>query len=127
MKVFSAKALLMIILLAGTPIGEFVKLPMLVYHMVSHFQEDPKMSLAEFFDMHYNRGLVMDEDYHQDMQLPFKASQGVVSFVWGELSPLAFPLNPAPENFTIKKTIGQNSFDLPSSYLSCIWQPPRLS
>ena len=38
----------MIILLAGTPIGEFVKLPMLVYHMVSHFQEDPKMSLAEF-------------------------------------------------------------------------------
>ena len=127
MKVFQPRALLMIILLAGTPIGEFVKLPMLVYHMVSHFQEDPKWVLLNFFDMHYNRGLVMDEDYHQDMQLPFKASQGVVSFVWGELSLLAFPLNPAPENFTIKKTIGQNSFDLPSSYLSCIWQPPRLS
>lgn len=125
MKVLTAKALLMIILLAGTPLGELVKLPMLFVHMVNHMNEDPAMSLADFFDMHYNRGLVMDEDYHQDMKLPFKASQSNLSFVWGEVNVLEFPNIQYREGYTVHKSIGQKTADMPSSYLSRIWQPPR--
>ena len=116
----------MIILLAGTPLGEFVKLPMLFVHLVNHMNEDPAMSLADFFDMHYNKGLVLDEDYHQDMNLPFKASQSNLAFVWGEVNELEFPYIQHIEGCAIHKSIGNKTTDMPSSYLSRIWQPPRL-
>lgn len=126
MKALTAKVLLMIILLAGTPLGELVKLPMLFVHMVNHMNEDPAMTLADFFDMHYSRGLIVDEDYHQDMSLPFKAIQSNLSFVWGEVSVLQFPNNQHSEGYSARKSIGKKTAAMPSSYLSSIWQPPRL-
>lgn len=33
------------------------------------------MSVWEYLDMHYMQSVVYDEDFHQDMQLPFKCMQ----------------------------------------------------
>lgn len=35
--------------------------------------------------MHYNQGIVIDEDYHQDMQLPFKSVPSNVCFILGDI------------------------------------------
>src|SRR5690606_22129474 len=52
---------------------EALKLPLLVQHYIKHISEHPEMSVREFISMHYLEGIIMDEDYDQDMQLPFKA------------------------------------------------------
>ena len=127
MKVFTAKVLLAIVLCAGTPLGELVKLPLLVSHMISHLEEDPQMSLVGFFHMHYNQGIVLDEDFQQDMQLPFKTSQGTISFVWGDIQSIDFPAWSASAAVGKRHQLSLAETDLPSSYLSHIWQPPRHS
>lgn len=72
MKVWIARFLLMVCIFSFTPLREMVKLPVLVVHYFHHRAEDSSMSIAEFFDMHYLQGIIYDEDYTQDMQLPFK-------------------------------------------------------
>lgn len=127
MKQILAKAMLCMFLLAATPMGELLKLPLLVHHLVTHLEEDPEMSLSEFFKIHYNQGIVVDEDYHQDMQLPFKSVPSNVCFVLGDIHNL-----PVMEMTLLPGKIGKEKIrniktDLPSSFLSRIWQPPRLS
>lgn len=114
-------------LLASTPMGELLKLPLLVHHLLTHLEEDPQMSLAEFFDMHYDQGIVVDEDYHQDMQLPFKSVQSNVCFVLGDIQVLqAIEWSGIP-GYRRSEKIKDTTPDLPSSFLSCIWQPPKLA
>ncbi|MBK8851687.1 MAG: hypothetical protein IPN73_16280 [Saprospiraceae bacterium] len=114
-------------LLAATPMGELLKLPLLVHHLVTHLEEEPEMSLAEFFKMHYNQGIVIDEDYHQDMQLPFKSVPSNVCFILGDIHGLPLmEMTPMPGKIG-KEKIRVITPDLPSSFLSRIWQPPRLS
>lgn len=114
-------------LLASTPMGELLKLPLLVHHMITHMVEDPQMSLVEFFDMHYDQGIVIDEDYHQDMQLPFKSVPSNVCFVLGDFHGLPL-MELAPDLGKLcKAKIMCKTPDLPSSFLSRIWQPPRLA
>ncbi|MBK9686343.1 MAG: hypothetical protein IPO65_00765 [Saprospiraceae bacterium] len=122
-----AKSMLCIFLLAATPMGELLKLPLLVHHLVTHLEEEPEMSLAEFFKMHYNQGIVIDEDYHQDMQLPFKSVPSNICFILGDIHGLPLmEMTPMPGKIG-KEKIRVITPDLPSSFLSRIWQPPRLS
>ena len=122
-----ARSLLCMFLLAATPMGELLKLPLLVHHLLTHLEEDPQMSLGEFFKMHYDQGIVMDEDYHQDMQLPFKSVPSNVCFVLGDIHGLPLMEMTSMPGKIGKEKIRVNTPDLPSSFLSCIWQPPRLS
>lgn len=55
-----------------TPVRELVKLPSLLHHYYMHIHENPEITISDFFDMHYAHGIVFDEDYEQDMKLPFK-------------------------------------------------------
>ena len=73
MKPALAKFLIAIYLFSFTPLKELNRVPLLFIHYAQHLEEDSNMSIAEFFDMHYMHGIVFDEDYEQDMQLPFKA------------------------------------------------------
>lgn len=67
-----AKILLLLYLFSYTPLKELVKIPVLVGHYIHHIHEHPEMSVQQFISLHYLQGIVMDEDYEQDMQLPFK-------------------------------------------------------
>lgn len=55
-----------------TPVRELGKFPALFFHYYQHVKENPDMTISEFFDIHYAHGIVFDEDYEQDMKLPFK-------------------------------------------------------
>lgn len=68
-----AKILLILYLFSFTCLREIVKVPILVQHYFHHLGEHPDMSLKEFFTMHYLQGIIVDEDFEQDMQLPFKS------------------------------------------------------
>lgn len=68
-----AKILLILYLFSFTSLREIVKIPVLVDHYFHHLGEHPDMSLKEFFTMHYLHGIIVDEDFEQDMQLPFKS------------------------------------------------------
>jgi hypothetical protein len=56
----------------ATDACQLLKLPLLVSHYLKHKKENPHTTLAAFFKMHYIDPQPMDEDYAQDMRLPFK-------------------------------------------------------
>lgn len=59
-------------LCASTEAYQLLKLPLLVVHYLEHKTEDPAMDMAAFWAMHYAEETVYDEDWQDDMQLPFK-------------------------------------------------------
>ncbi|MBK8621526.1 MAG: hypothetical protein IPN79_07135 [Saprospiraceae bacterium] len=72
MKSKLAGFLLITYLFSLTPVKELGKIPVLIFHYYAHVNENPEMTISEFFDIHYAHGIVFDEDYEQDMKLPFK-------------------------------------------------------
>ncbi len=58
---------------AATPLGQLLKLPVLVEHFAEHRRENPDISVFGFVVLHYFSGNVRDADYERDMQLPFKS------------------------------------------------------
>lgn len=84
---------------SATPVGELVKLPVLIEHLREHRRETPDMTLIGFFILHYFSGDVRDADYERDMQLPFKTvdtSPLSLATVPSEPASLAQSLTPAP-------------------------------
>ena len=65
-----------------------IKVPVLFFHYLEHLREDPNITFSGFLDMHYMHGIVYDEDYARDMQLPFKVidSATISAFVVEEIS-----------------------------------------
>jgi hypothetical protein len=64
-----------IYLFGATEASQLVKLPKLMQHYLHHQQENPAISLLTFLKMHYAEKFVMDDDYQQDMELPFKTPE----------------------------------------------------
>lgn len=58
-----------------TPLKEVSRIPFLIIHYCQHLETENDLSVWEYLDMHYMHGIVVDEDYFQDMQLPFKSMQ----------------------------------------------------
>ena len=77
--------------------------------------------------MHYNKWDVRDEDYAEDMQLPFKTQDAFTTGI--NLSPVIVPL----ADFDTPKVNNNNSTSytlldddlFPSFYSGSIFQPPR--
>jgi len=61
-------------LFGSTNACQLLKLPLLVRHYIRHKQENPGITLAAFFKIHYVDEQPFDADYTQDMQLPFKTT-----------------------------------------------------
>ncbi len=72
MKKWGSILLLSIYLCASTESYQLLKTPWLIAHLIQHYQEDPETTLMGFLQMHYEENIVLDEDWQQDMQLPFK-------------------------------------------------------
>src|SRR5687767_5646074 len=62
--------LLVLMLGTNTPLGQLLKLPLLVEHLYDH-KKDDGISLLEFFNDHYSNEH-RDADQSEDDKLPFK-------------------------------------------------------
>lgn len=88
MRKTTAIFLLFVYLLGSTDANQLFRLPLLVKHFKKHQQEDVHTTLFSFLKMHYVDEQPFDNDYQQDMQLPFKSP---------EMLCMAFPtVVPAP-------------------------------
>ena len=128
MKPAIAKFLIAIYLFSFTPLKELNRIPLLFIHYAHHLQEDSTMTVAQFFDMHYMHGIVFDEDYEQDMQLPFKTVDftSLPVFMFQHLKDLDFIKKTSP--FIIKDKINTSySFYLSDAKLKGIFHPPKFS
>ncbi|WP_052324452.1 hypothetical protein [Haliscomenobacter hydrossis] len=134
MKVYLSQMLLSFYLLSALApqvLEEFAKLPALVTHYQIHRSEVPGTTFSQFISEHYGKGYASHCKQHDHSKLPGKAKHNdscihlfnsigeatvyqlvvaVQSYNWEE-----------PQNSTV---FGQDQ-NLVSTYLSCIWQPPR--
>lgn len=88
----------------------------------------PGLALMSFVQMHYNDQDIKDEDYEQDMQLPFKTQDAFTTGI--NLSPVVIPVSdfPTPKVFNTKRDSLYPIIDddlLPVVYNGTIFQPPR--
>jgi hypothetical protein len=117
--------LLVLYLFGSTDAYQLLKLPQLVGHYVKHKRESPYMTLGSFIKMHYIDPQPFDNDYKQDMQLPFKT----VLNVYGRNLPTDVTIlpriifRPPSDDPGLQPVLND---DIPPSLLShTIFQPPK--
>lgn len=117
--------MLIVYLFGTTDAYQLLKLPLLVGHYVKHKRESPYMTMGSFFKMHYIDPQPFDNDYKQDMQLPFKT----VLNVYGRNLPTDITTLPsiifrAPAERSGSQPLLNDN--LPSSlHTYTIFQPPK--
>jgi hypothetical protein len=110
--------------ISNTEFHELLKVPVLVAHYLEHKREQPDLSLAHFFSIHYNNTNTKDEDYARDSQLPFKAAEHLTTSITIFISHFHVKL-PAPYfNHKTDLPFYRASF-VSFQLLSNIWQPPK--
>lgn len=116
--------LLSLFLVSTTELYQFLKIPLLIEHYITHKNLNPEMSLVAFLKTHYDHP-VKDSDHDQDQRLPFVSHANLLSVV--------FTINPSldfhcvEKVFTpieIKKTFYKSAL-YNKEILNSIWQPPR--
>lgn len=111
----------------ATDAYQLLKLPKFVQHFVQHRHENPSLSLADFIQIHYQDQLVIDADFQQDMQLPFKTHNSDCCVAMSIATVVPAPIEvkmQAPEQ-TIFTHILFND-DVPSFLPApSIFQPPK--
>jgi hypothetical protein len=124
-----AVGLLLLYTFCYTPLKEVSRLPFLFMHYYQHLEEQRDLSVWEYLDMHYMHGIIVDEDYFQDMQLPFKSMQD------SQVNYLAFctSVNSPSWGVTIEKYCqkskwkNSNSEIIQDPTISGVFHPPRPS
>lgn len=119
-----AKFLLLLFLMQTTQLGEFGKLPLLVTHYLQHKSLYPHTTMVGFFKMHYIDKTIVDADYAQDMQLPFKTASNYN---------LNIPIGLPPEKITLKQVVylqinppkGETETKICLGAKKIIFQPPQ--
>lgn len=112
--------------MCATQLKELVKLPILISHFIKHQQEDHKISIFEFIKMHYANGDPHDEDYHEDMKLPFKTNTTSIS----GFDLIVFNVTPLihfeqPINYFSSQKIILNTSMFQFELYDSVWQPPK--
>ncbi len=104
-----------------------LKMPLLVEHFIEHREENKSLTLYQFLHLHYAMGDVKDADYEKDMKLPFKTHDNCVTAISNVYLPLSEKVSiQKPVQYLEKKSIIAHDRFLPTSFLSNIWQPPRI-
>jgi len=126
MKKAAAIFLFILYLFGSTEAYQLLKLPMLVQHYIKHEKEQPGISLLAFLKMHYSKNILIDDDWQQDMKLPFKTHDSDVCMMASVSLPshrIIFDIVPPPvvsPTFVICET---NQYSFLS--LQDIFQPPK--
>jgi len=119
-----ARFLLILFLLQSTEFGEFLKLPLLLQHYGQHVHLHPGTTAIGFLKMHYLDKTVVDEDYAQDMQLPFKTLDNHNLTILLSLPPVAV-IVPGLHPFHLSPPNIYYSSYVPSTYSGNVFQPPK--
>ncbi|MBL7764277.1 MAG: hypothetical protein JNL23_12700 [Chitinophagaceae bacterium] len=128
-KVRKPVAIFFLFLFLGTTteFGQLLKFPKFIIHYLKHRDEAPGLGIKTFVNMHYNKWDVKDEDYAEDMQLPFKTQDAFTTGI--TISPVVVPFadfdTPKIEYTTITSYTLVDDDLLPCSYTGSIFQPPR--
>jgi hypothetical protein len=126
MRFLLARMLIVVCLFSFTPLREMVKLPILIAHYIQHKQMDASLTWAGFFDMHYMHGIVFDDDYEQDMKLPFKTFDftPLPVFVIQNLKEWMPAIKPV--DFVFKSKINSSLlFSFQDAMLTGVFHPPK--
>ncbi|ADQ81463.1 hypothetical protein J5295_02125 [Riemerella anatipestifer] len=114
-------------LISFSEVREIFKLPILIEHFVEHRNDNSEMSFGQFITLHYFSGDVHDDDYEEDMKLPFKSQNQNISASIVLAMPASFDFK--IKSSKIYKEKSQNfgysdSFTIDNSDL--VFHPPRL-
>lgn len=101
-------------------------MPLLIEHFIEHKEENSHLTLSQFLYMHYAMGDVKDADYEKDMKLPFKTHDNCVASIINVYLPSQKVAITKPFRFLEKKYSKPQQQSLKSTFLSNIWQPPRI-
>jgi hypothetical protein len=113
-------------IIGTTELSQLLKIGYFIEHYIEHKSVNENLSLLEFIDIHYLQPTVIDDDYSEDMQLPFKTHNDCHSYsnyaadIKQEFS-ITTPLIEYSANH--KAYINPNNI---SQYLDEIFQPPRI-
>ena len=110
-------------LFTSTELHQLAKLPVFISHYFEHQTQNPQLSLLEFVALHYFNGDVHDEDYAEDMKLPFKQTCIEHALVYVPLFQ-SISITKSIEIPTQVSWFYRQDKQL-SSFISDIWNPPR--
>lgn len=110
--------------MAYTEFHQLLKIPFLIEHYQTHRQADPALGFLSFLEMHYIGPFIVDDDYQQDQQLPFRdVNISLMSINVIKSEPPVIEIDPITEialEFHIFNDISE-----PQIAASDIFQPPR--
>lgn len=117
---------MLLFLFGSTEAYQLLKLPLLVKHYVHHKRGNPELTVVAFLKMHYPNKIVVDADFQQDMQLPFKTNGAKILQTASVVLPaprIIIETIPAP---LVKQSIALHQEQLnPLQPSQDIFQPPR--
>lgn len=105
-------------------ISEVLKVNEFIEHFIEHRQQNEDFSIVDFIKIHYIDKQVFDDDYAQDMSLPFKTSSVQFSIPLEITEKIEFSL-PLSTCLNCNKITLQSDLILSESFVGGIWQPPR--
>ncbi len=120
--------LLFTYLSSATEFGQISKFPLLITHFQEHKAKDNSISIGGFLVMHYWEEQHYDEDFEEDMKLPFKSYDYSTSNTFTQDIPKNVKIA-IPSINNIFEEVKQNFcyFDHFSPLnIHSIWQPPEL-
>ena len=125
MKKWVAIILIGIYLCATTECYQLLKTPMLIAHFIAHCEKNPDTGISSFLAEHYSGEIVYDDDYQQDMQLPFKSCVCLQNSIPPVIQSDIFALEgPVLEDILVEFGITLMPF-YPVIFSGSIFQPPR--
>jgi hypothetical protein len=126
MKKSIAFLLLALYLCASTEAYQLLKIPAFITHYIQHCNEEPDTTLKSFMAEHYSGTTVYDDDWQQDMELPFKCCECIHMAISPTLTPDPVAII-VPESVEIIISFTPFISTLvPKVQVIKIFQPPRL-
>jgi hypothetical protein len=126
LKKLFAISFLFIYLFSTTELHQLLKAPLLIEHFMEHREENKDITLWQFLYAHYAMDHVKDADYDKDMKLPFKTHDNCVASFLNVYLPSAKVSIEKPVQLLQEKSFISKDQFLLTSFLSNIWQPPRI-
>lgn len=113
--------LLLVLTITQTPVGQLLKLPLLIEHFYKH-KKQGGISLLKFLKEHYSAEH-NDADRSEDKQLPFKTV--IVQSIGFALLPSAVSAD-LSSNLDIPQKIIPRGFNIAQQDRNAIFHPPRV-
>lgn len=113
--------LLLVLTITQTPVGQLLKLPLLIEHFYKHKKQDG-ISLLKFLKDHYSVEH-NDADRSEDKQLPFKTV--IMQSIGFALLPSAVSAD-LSLNLDIPQKIIPRGFNISQQHRNAIFHPPRV-